>query len=209
MLIDTTLKSYIDATASPTPIPGGGSVSALAGALSAALSTMVAQLSVGKKGYESVQEEMKDLLSSLKPMQEKLIQGVDRDCMAYDAFLAATKLPKDTDTQQEKRRKAIQTAVKEICRVPMGIAENALAVFNLAEKAFSLGRKDLVTDAAVAVFLARAAVRGALYNVRFNLRMLKDEGFIQKSLGRVVQMEEDVEKREKSVVTELDRLIRE
>lgn len=108
MLIQHSLKSFVEATASPTPIPGGGSVSALAGALSAALSAMVARLSIGKKGYEDVQDEMTALFSSLKPLQEKLIKGVDRDCMAYDAFLAATKLPKNTEKQQEKRQKALR-----------------------------------------------------------------------------------------------------
>lgn len=199
MLIDLEVKQFLKETASPTPVPGGGSVSALAGALAAGLSAMVAGLSIGKKGYEDRREQMQSLREEANVFRDELMHGVDRDGMAYEKFLAALRLPKHTEAEKAARQKSLQAARKEICRVPLGVARNALGVLELAGNALKMGRKDVVTDSAVAILLARAAVRGALFNVRFNLRGLKDDT-VRETLHQVEQMEQEVERKEASLL---------
>jgi formiminotetrahydrofolate cyclodeaminase len=200
MLIDLKVGAFIKETAAASPVPGGGSVSALAGALAAALSAMVASLTLGKKGYEAVDEEMGMLFSRASVLQQTLTRAVDRDAMAYATFLSALKLPKTTAAEKDTRQRELQAAIRKISEVPLGIAGSALEVLHLAAAAAGKGRKDIVTDAAVAVLLSRAAVRGALYNVKFNLRSLKDDAFVQESLCRVEEMEKEADEKEKSVL---------
>lgn len=200
MLIDLKIDAFIKETATPSPVPGGGSVSALAGALAAALSAMVAALTLGKKGYDEVEDDMKNLLSRASVLQQELTQAVDLDAKAYDTFLAALKLPKTTPAEAETRQREMQVAVRHICDVPLAIARSAFAVLDLAATAAGKGRKDIVTDAAVAVLLSRAAVRGALYNVRFNLRSLKDPVYVQEILREVEAMETDAAEKENRVL---------
>jgi methenyltetrahydrofolate cyclohydrolase len=200
MLMDLKVEAFIKETAVASPVPGGGSVSALAGALAAALSAMVAALTMGKKGYEGVEKEMAYLLSRAGVLQQELTQAVDLDAMAYDTFLLASKLPKTTPAEEETRRREMQAAIKRICDIPLSIARSALEVLHLAAAAAEKGRKDIVTDAAAGVLLSRAALRGALYNVKFNLRSLKDVSYVQESLRQVVEMEKESEEKEKRVL---------
>lgn len=189
MLMNLTVTEFVDQTASASPVPGGGSVSALAGALAAALSAMVAGLTLGRKGYDGVGKDMEALFSKAETLRRELMQAVDLDCKAYDSFLSALKLPKTNSVEEETRRMEIQAAVKQICEVPLWIAKSALAMLNLASEAVAKGRNDVVTDAAVSVLLARAAVRGALYNVRFNLKSSTDAPYVQAILQQVIEME--------------------
>jgi methenyltetrahydrofolate cyclohydrolase len=200
MLIDLKVDAFIKEAAAASPVPGGGSVSALAGALAAALSAMVASLTLGKKGYEAVDKEMEMLLSRASVLQQTLTQAVDRDAMAYDTFLSALKLPKTTSSEKDMRQRELQAAIRRISEVPLEIANSALAVLHLAAAAAGKGRSDIVTDAAVAVLLSRAALRGALYNVKFNLRSLRDAAYVQESLRQVEEMEKEAEEKEKSVL---------
>jgi methenyltetrahydrofolate cyclohydrolase len=200
MLMDLKVEAFVKETASPSPVPGGGSVSALAGALAAALSAMVAALTLGKKGYEGVEKEMAQLHSAAMALKQELMQAVDLDAMAYDTFLSALKLPKTTRAEEETRGLEMQAAIRKICDVPLSIARSALAVLHLAAAVIEKGRKDIVTDAAVAVFLSRAALRGALYNVKFNLRSVKDTAYIQECLRLAEEMETDAAEKEKRVL---------
>jgi formiminotetrahydrofolate cyclodeaminase len=200
MLIDLKIEAFVKQTASASPVPGGGSVSALAGALAAALSGMVAALTLGKKGYEAVETEMETLLSKAGVLRHELTQAVDLDAMAYDTFLSALKLPQTTPAEKEARRQELEAAKKRICDVPMGIASTALEVLDLAAMAAGEGRRDIVTDAAVAVLLSRAALRGSLYNVKFNLRSVTDVSYVQESLRRAEEMETEAAEKEKRIL---------
>lgn len=200
MLTDLDVEAFVQKTASASPVPGGGSVSALAGALAAALSAMVAALTIGKKGYEGVGKEMETLRSEAGVLQQALTRAVDLDAMAYDTFLSALKLPKTTPEEAQLRQREMQAAAKKISEVPLGIAKSALSVLDLAAAAAARGRKDVVTDAAVAVLLSRAAVRGSLYNVKFNLRSLKDAAYVQETLRQAAEMEAAAAEKEKSVL---------
>jgi len=200
MLIDLKVDDFVKQTAAASPVPGGGSVSALAGALAAALSAMVASLSMGKKGDDAGDTEMERLLSRAGALQQVLTKAVDRDVMAYDTFLTALKLPKRTPAEKDSRQREMQAAIRKISEVPLAVAESALEVLHLAAATAEKGRKDIVTDAAVAVLLSRAAVRGALYNLKFNLRSLKDDAYVQESLRQAAEMEKAAEEKEKSVL---------
>lgn len=200
MLVDKKVTAFLHDTASELPVPGGGSVSALAGALAAALSAMVTRLTLAKNSDQEAKQHLIQLRDNADALREKLTQGVDQDAAAYEEFLQALRLPKTTPEETEKRKSRVVSAKKEICQVPFGVAKNALDVLKLAGRMVTLGRKDVVTDAAVAILLARAAVRGALYNVIFNLSAVKDESYVTGLLREVKQMEQNVEEAEKKAL---------
>lgn len=176
-LMNLTTADFCAVTASDAPAPGGGSVSALAGSLAAALGEMVARLTVGREKYAASQADMNAILEALPPMRQKLQTAVDQDSRAFDKYMAALAMPKATEAEQTARRAAMQEGLKEAAQVPLGVAETALALFPYLEKAVTIGNPNAVTDGMVGTMLARTAVLGALYNVRVNLGSIKDEAF--------------------------------
>lgn len=176
-LMNLTTEAFCAVTASDAPAPGGGSVSALAGSLAAALGEMVARLTVGREKYAASQEAMTSILEALPPMRQKLQEAVDQDSRAFDKYMAALAMPKATEAEQTARRAAMQEGLKEAAQVPLGVAETALALFPYLEQAVTIGNPNAVTDGMVGTMLARTAVLGALYNVRVNLGSIKDEVF--------------------------------
>jgi len=200
-LVDLSLKDFLTRTASGSPVPGGGSIAALSAALAAALSEMVAHLTIGKKGVEALEEEMQDIAKDAFQYREKLIRAIDRDSDAYNDVLIAFQLPKGTDQEETQRKRAIQEALKEAARVPLDVAREAFKVIELAGKVLKQGNKNAVTDAAVAVMMARTAVLSALYNVKINLASIKDASFIKDVGKEVTHMESEIVKREKDLLS--------
>ena len=203
MLTDQTITDFLQNTASGTPLPGGGSVSALSAALGAGLTEMVANLTVGKKGYESVEDEMKAIAETGQQLREKLVAEVDRDSNAYNEVLAAFKLPKNTDEEKERRSQAIQDAMKNAARVPLGVAYDALQVMDLAEKVIKNGNVNAASDGAVGTMMARTAVLGALFNVKINLASVKDTAFVEEMMREVNKLESRVHEREKEILSQV------
>ena len=203
MLTDQKITDFLQNTASGTPVPGGGSVSALSGALGAGLTEMVANLTVGKKGYESVENEMKEIAETVENLREKLATEVDRDSNAYNEVLAAFKLPKSTDEEKEKRTRAIQDAMKKAARVPLGVAYDALQVMDLAERVIKNGNVNAASDGAVGTMMARTAVLGALFNVKINLASVKDPAFVEEMMREVNKLESRVHEREKEILSQV------
>jgi len=201
LLADLKTTDFINQTAAGTPVPGGGSVSALSAALAAALTEMVANLTAGKKGYETVEKEMQDVAASVKELRQKLIAEIDNDSNAYNDVLAAFKLPKTTEQENERRRQAIQDAMKNAARVPLGVAFDALQVMDLAETVITSGNRNAVTDGAVGVMLGRTAALGALYNVKINLASVKDEAFVEEMMREVNKLQSRVQEREKEILS--------
>ncbi|HYM40487.1 MAG TPA: cyclodeaminase/cyclohydrolase family protein [Thermoplasmata archaeon] len=171
------LGEFLDAVAAPTPTTGGGSVSALAGALGAALTRMVVGLARDKKGYEPVQGDLVRIGTEAARLQERLLELVEDDSHAYGAVVAAMKLPRGNDAERAARVKAMQAAYQEATRVPLETMAACSDVLGLAAQALDTGHRGATTDAAVAVLLAEAALRGAGLNVRVNLASIKDEAF--------------------------------
>ncbi len=199
MLAALKVSELLDKTASSNPVPGGGSIAALSAAAAAGLTEMVANLTVGKKGYEAVEEEMMAVTEKMRPLREKLLKDIDRDADAYNEVFLAFKLPKSTDEEKEKRQKAIQDGLKHAALVPLGVAEDAFSILKLARKAVSLGNRNAVTDGAVAAMMARTAVLSALYNVKINLGSIKDEAFVDEMREYVKRLEEEAIKEEREI----------
>jgi formiminotetrahydrofolate cyclodeaminase len=200
-LVDLNLKDFLARTASGSPVPGGGSIAALSAAIAAALSEMVAHLTIGKKGVETLEKEMQDIAKDAFQYRERFIKTIDKDSEAYNDVLTAFQLPKGTDQEQTHRKRAIQEALKEAALVPLDVAREAFKVIELAGRAVKQGNKNAVTDAAVAVMMARTAVLSALYNVKINLSSIKDTNFIEDVGREVTHMESEIIQRERDLLS--------
>ena len=175
---DMNVRALLELTASDAPAPGGGAIAAMSGAFGAALAAMVGSLTVGKKGYESVQEEMAVTTDKANALAQKLLTAMDEDANSFNGYMAALKLPKDTEEEKAARRAAMQEALKSASLVPLNTAKTAAKIFPLAEAAVKSGNKNAVTDGLVAAMMARTAVLGALLNVKINLGSIRDEAFV-------------------------------
>jgi formiminotetrahydrofolate cyclodeaminase len=201
VLTNQKITVFLEKTASGTPVPGGGSVSALSAALGAGLAEMVANLTIAKKGYEAVENEMKETAETLKNLREKLVTEVDKDSNAYKDVLTAFKLPKDTQEEKEQRTEAIQDAMKNAARIPLGVAYDSLQVMDLAEKVIRNGNRNAASDGAVGTMMARTAVLGALFNVKINLASVKDQAFVEEMTRKVNKLESRVHEREAEILS--------
>lgn len=180
MLVDLSIKDFLAETASNTPVPGGGSISALNGAIATALTEMVANLTIGKKKYADYEGQMKTIATEAATIRERLIGYIDEDSDAYNRVFSAFKLPKETEEEQATRSAAIQEATKEAALVPMRVAEEVGSVMETIIYVAHKGNQNAVTDACVAMMAARTCVLGALLNVRINLSSIKDEEFVRR-----------------------------
>lgn len=171
---------FLDSLAAGTAAPGGGSAAAYSGAMAAGLVSMVARLTVGKKGYVDVEKEMEKILSESEALREELTLAVKEDSEAFIQVMAAYKKPKSDQDREEK----IQDATLKATEVPLAVARKALRVSELALKTAELGNKNAITDAGAGANLAYAAVTSAGYNVRINLGSLED-----KKKGKVLLLE--------------------
>ena len=204
MLTDLTIKDFLKKTASNSPVPGGGSIAALSGAISASLLEMVANLTIGKKGYEEFEEEMKEISDALLEYRKKLIADIDKDSNAYDAVMATYRLPKSNDEERDRRSGAIQEALKNAVLVPLEVAKMGLDIIKLAGNIVRDGNKNAITDGAVAAMMARTALLSALYNVKINLSSIKDEAFVNEISDQVRDMEIKIQKLEQGILAEID-----
>jgi formiminotetrahydrofolate cyclodeaminase len=202
-LVDLNLKDFLARTASNSPVPGGGSIAALSAAIAAALSEMVAHLTIGKKGYETLEEEMHDIAKDASQYRERLIRAIDKDSDAYNEVLIAFKMPKGTDQEQTHRKRAIQEALKKAALVPLDVARDAFRVLELAGKVVKQGNKNTITDAAVAVMMARTAALSALYNVKINLATIKDTNFVKDVGNDVNRMESEIVDKEREFLSDV------
>jgi formiminotetrahydrofolate cyclodeaminase len=201
LLTDLKITEYLEKAAAGTAVPGGGSVAALNAALAAGLSEMVANLTIGKKGYESSEAEMRDILYKATALRAKLTAAIDRDAEAYSMVLAAFKLPKDTDEARKLRSLKIQDAFKQAALVPLEVARDAAEVMDLTAKAIISGNNNTVTDGAVAAMNARTAVLAALYNVKINLTSIKDDEFVKTLSREVKQLEQQAQDKERDILS--------
>jgi methenyltetrahydrofolate cyclohydrolase len=200
------LNDFLEKTAAGTAVPGGGSVAALSAATAAGLVEMVANLTIGKKGFEAVGEAMREIAESARTFRDRLLQDMDRDANAYTGVLDAFRLPKGTEEEREVRQAAVQEAFKEAATVPLGVAVGAQAVLELAGAVIAKGNPNAVTDGIVGAMLARTAGLSALYNVKINLSSIRDEGFVKDLRRRVETIEADLISREQAILASVDLL---
>jgi len=197
VLADLTVTQFLEKTASSSPVPGGGSVAALSAALAAGLTEMVAGLTVGRKGFETVEPEMTSVLQRAEALRARLVDDIQRDSDAYDQVLAAYRLPKNTRDEKAQRSRTIQAELVQAALVPLEVARIALEILGLAEAVVIRGNPNAVTDGAVAAMLARTAGLAALYNVKINLGSIKDREFVQDATREVNRLESQIIEKEK------------
>lgn len=174
---DENVFSFLTKLSAATPTPGGGSAAALVGSISASLVAMVAGLTLGKKAYQSVEHEMRNVLSEALALRDELVDYADRDSAAFDAVMAAYQLPKETEVDRLEREKALQAALQQATEVPYQTALRCLRVLELAEIVVTKGSKSALSDGGTAACLAEGALQAALLNVAMNLSALADEAF--------------------------------
>lgn len=201
MLKDLSIVDYLAKTASGDPLPGGGSSAALNAALAAALTEMVANLTIGRKGFETVDAEMRAVAAKAAGLRSKLADDIDRDSEAYAQVLKAFQMPKATEVQKAGRARAIQAAFKQAALVPLGVARAAVALIDLGRSVIAKGNANAASDGAAGVLAARMAARAAVYNVRINLGSIKDEAFTSELRREADRLEAEAEARENEILS--------
>jgi len=204
LLSELKITEFLSKTASSEPVPGGGSVSALGAAMAAALSEMVASITIGRKGFETYEKEMLAIVQRAQSLRKKLVEDIDRDSDAYSQVLAALRLANDTEEHKNERSQAVQDGLKQSALIPLGVAKDASELLDLAEKVAARGNKNAITDAAVAAMMARTAILGALLNVKINLKSIKDISFVTDVADQVQKIESRVERKEKNILNQID-----
>jgi len=178
MLTRKIVTAFLDELASPSPAPGGGSVAALAGALGAALTTMVCNLTIGKKKYAPVEEEMKKVRTEAERLRTRFTELVDEDTLAFNKVMEAFTLPKDSEAQKTIRNAAITAATKEATLVPLEVMKHCIDAMALAQQVASSGNSNSASDAGVSALMLHAACESAALNVRINLNGISDGDFV-------------------------------
>lgn len=188
-LVDLPVRGFVEETASESPAPGGGSVSALLGALGAALAAMVANLSAHRRGWDERWEEFAAHAEHAKTHQDELVRLVDADTAAFDRVMDAFGMPKGTEAEQRARRAAIEDATRAAAEVPLRTMEVAVQALDVARAMAEQGMEASVSDAGVAALCIRSAVLGAGLNVRINAAQLKDGGAAAELVARAAEFE--------------------
>ncbi|TDX67115.1 methenyltetrahydrofolate cyclohydrolase [Methylosinus sp. sav-2] len=185
MTKDETIGKFLDDLASERPTPGGGGAAAVMGAIGAALVSMVANLTIGKKNYESVEEDLKAARAEAERVRAELTAAIDEDVVAFNSVMGAYGLPRATDEDKAARSAAIQAALKEATLAPLRAVKACFEVIVLSEAAADKGNLNVISDAGVAVLAANAGLRSAALNVYINAKAIKDREFAEKQIGEV------------------------
>jgi len=206
-LISMSLKGFMDKTASESPAPGGGSVSAYMGALGVALGTMVANLSGHKKGWDHRWKEFSDWAETGKTIQNALLQLVDEDTEAFNSILEAMALPKKSAQEKQFRDAAIEDATVKAALIPLKVMETAFSAFGLIKEMVEKGNPNSVTDAGVGAIALRSCIKGAFLNVKINVSGLKDKVFAEKIIAKGRVLESMAEEAEGTILKSINNRI--
>lgn len=194
MYRDKPLSYFLDKLCSNSPEPGGGSASALVGAIAASLAGMLASLTINKKGYEDQWEKMKEYYEKAKKLKDEMLELLQKDTEAFDDAAKAFKLPKNTEEEKKIRADAIETGLKKATQVPLSIMEKSLEISRLALEVLKKGNKMAITDGAISAIFANATAVGAMFNVRINFSWMKDREYIEKTEQRLDEIIKETEK---------------
>lgn len=200
-LVDRSLKVFVEETASESPAPGGGSVSATLGALGAALGTMVANLSSHRRGWDDRWEEFSMWAERGKSSQLELLRLVDEDTQAFNSILQAFRRPAGSEEESTARDEAIQKATRHAIEVPLQVMEAALESMETIGAMAGIGQETSASDAGVGALCARSAILGAYLNVRTNVGDLKDEGQAAEYVRRGAEIAKQAEVREAEILS--------
>ena len=206
-LTDLTSKDFLTALSSSAPAPGGGGGAAMAGALAAALASMVCNLTIGKEKFAAQECEVKALLQEAEQVRQDLLALVEDDAAVFNSFMACYKLPKTTDAEKAARTAAIRKAAKQAAEVPLAIAKACYKVLQLADRLVIIGNPGVITDGACSALLARAALRCAEYNVRINLGLTKDEAYNEQVAAELNKLLKSAEELEEQALAATDKAL--
>lgn len=184
------LVELANITASKEPVPGGGSIAAVCGGLSGALTEMVANLTIGKKKYALVEDDMMMIKDRALALRNLLLDDIEKDSAAFTLVMEAFGLPKATDDEKLLRSAAIQDGLKGAAKIPYGIATKSYEVMELAAIVVEKGNNNAKTDGLVSIMLARTAVLAALLNVQVNLDSIKEEAYVNQMSHYVQELKE-------------------
>ena len=194
------VREFIGELSSGNPTPGGGSVAALCGALAAALSTMVANLTVDREKYGQTRKSMEEVRMTAATLSTRFLALMQEDSDTYQKVMAAFKLPRETDGQKASRQAAIEEAMKKAAAVPLETLRASEELIRVAREAVRGGNPNAITDAAAAVQLANTTAVVASYNVQINISRIKDQAFVAKCEKEVTE----ILKRQEALISDLD-----
>lgn len=206
-LTDLHTKEFLALLASDAPAPGGGGAAAMAGALAAALASMQANLTIGKKNFVEQQAEAELLLLQAENSRSKLLELAEDDAAVFSEFMRCYRLPKSNEEEQFLRSQSICRAAKRAAEIPLEIARESLRVMRLALRMAQIGNPHVITDGAVSGLLARAALRGSIYNIMVNLRLTQDEAYNMTLCQESNLLEQQAEKLEQEILALTDKVI--
>ena len=206
-LVDMTCLGFADETASESPAPGGGSISAYMGALGASLGTMVANLSSHKPGWDDRWEEFSKWAEKGQQLKDELIWLVDEDTNAFNKIMNAFGLPKSNDEEKKARKQAIQEATKYAIEVPFKTVKKSFEVFEICRAMIEIGNPNSVTDAGVGALCARAAITGAYLNVKINAASLDDKEFANNIVAQAADYVAKANAIEKELLAQVEAVI--
>lgn len=201
-LTNLTIADFLARLGSDEATPGGGGAAGLAGACAAALVTMVARLTTGKPAYAALEDRLQAIISEGDRLRAELMAGIDDDAQAFETVMAAYRLPKKTPAEKEARQAALQPALKIATEAPLRIAQACLAAGRLATEMAQNGNPQAVTDAGVAATFAEAALQGAIFQARVNLKTIKDEAYVAEKKREIsLMLEQAMQNRQTALET--------
>lgn len=192
---DKSLREAVEISASTSPTPGGGSISALVACFGVAMTAMVSGLTLGKEKYKDVEPEVRDILETAKALIVRLEELVEADMAEFNNFMAAYRMPKDTGAEKSARETAMQKALKGATDTPMEIARVCLNALQITDRLSTIGIKMAISDAGVAALIAQAALEGVLLSVEINIPMISDRDYVH----RVIEEKEEMVAKAKSL----------
>ncbi len=206
-LVDMTVEGFCDELSSDSPAPGGGSVAALCSSLSGALTSMVANLTMNKKGYEEHWALAGELAEEGQKVKEASLQAIDKDTKVFYDMMNAMKLPKKTDADKAARNAAIQEATKEAIMIPLETLEISLEAVKLSERIAKIGNANALSDAGVAAITANAAAKSAFLNVKINMGAVEDKAWMDNVMAKATQIAKDVNELALKVEAEVEAAV--
>jgi len=208
MLTSLSVADFLQEIASNSPAPGGGSVSALAASLGAALTSMVCHLTIGKKKYADVQEEIEKTLKQSEELSVQFNAIIDEDTIAFNKVMVAYGLPKETEEQKTKRTAEIQIAIKMATLIPLKLMELCIEALELVKILIIKGNQSSLSDTGVAALMLHAGCEGAALNVKINLGSLSDADFVSQTKTKVEHYRTSLETSSSDILASVNKQLK-
>jgi formiminotetrahydrofolate cyclodeaminase len=189
--INYAIKEFIDLLASKEPAPGGGSAAALVGSIGVALSSMVANLTIGKEKFKDKEELMKEIIQKNEKLQKELLELIEKDAEAFNKVADALKLPKNNPEEKEKRKEILENALKEASLVPLEVMKKSLEALKILENTLGNSTPNAVSDIGVSALCLKSAIQSAWLNVKINLVSIRDKDFVYEIQRQAESLLED------------------